>query len=336
MECAEPAMNWDEFAGYKQAIRNGAHILPYIGHDEPSTLFYSNQPGSGNDVTYQLVLPKDPPTAPKQDGSGGTDSFELHPTFWFGMVLCDPNGSPNQDGAALTGHPTVPCKPDSNSNIFESLNPGSSHYIGIGPGQAFQELQFYPPGWVPRPNGISCTARQWCAALTIDTFADNENTGQFNNTACLNTAGPEPVNFAFLYQERQVDGAGQPAGPPALHPEQRQEPPDEPGGQPHRFTCSTRPPGCGRRWSTTPRAPPASTLVRIGGCTNTDGDFDGVSYGFNWPGSISNQTADRLLHPTSEMFSSPLTGGNNFTSMGFESDASRVESSDTAFRVDNP
>ncbi len=32
----------------------------YVGHDEPSTLFYSNVPGSGNRMRYQLTLPKDP------------------------------------------------------------------------------------------------------------------------------------------------------------------------------------------------------------------------------------------------------------------------------------
>jgi hypothetical protein len=32
----------------QQAIKNGAHIGPYIGHDEPATLFYSNQPGSAS------------------------------------------------------------------------------------------------------------------------------------------------------------------------------------------------------------------------------------------------------------------------------------------------
>ncbi len=34
------------------------------GHDEPSLLFYSNKPGSGNSNDYQLTLPTDPPTAP--------------------------------------------------------------------------------------------------------------------------------------------------------------------------------------------------------------------------------------------------------------------------------
>ena len=97
IQCTEPALNWDEFAGFNQARKNGAHINGYIGHDEPATLFYSNRPGSGNNVTYQMVLPKDPPTRPKQDGSGGTDSFQLHPTFWLGMVMCDDQGSPNPD-----------------------------------------------------------------------------------------------------------------------------------------------------------------------------------------------------------------------------------------------
>src|SRR5215469_11662496 len=78
--CAEPATVWDELAGYDKAVRAGARILPYIGHDEPATLFYSNKPGAGFDNTYQMVLPKDPPTRPRQDGSGGTFSFQLHPT----------------------------------------------------------------------------------------------------------------------------------------------------------------------------------------------------------------------------------------------------------------
>jgi len=119
--------------GYPRFFDNGH----YIGHDEPSIRFISNRPGSGNNVTYQMTLPKDPPTLPRNNGSGGTDSFQLHPTFWLGMVMCDSQGSPNPDGTALTGHATVPCKPDSNSNIYASENPSSSHYFGLGPGQAY-------------------------------------------------------------------------------------------------------------------------------------------------------------------------------------------------------
>jgi len=435
--CAEPSRNWDEFAGYNKAIRNGAHILPYIGHDEPATLFYSNQPGAGNNVTWQLTLPKDPPTLPQQDGSGGTFGFQLHPTFWFGMVMCDPNGAPNVGG--IPGHPAVPCTPSSDSNIFASTNPNSPRYFGLGPGQAYEELQLYPPGWVPWPAGNSCTARQWCAALNIDTFQDNENTGQFNNTACLNTVGPEPVNFAFLTNNGVATAPGSPLHPEHFVPDPTRDFLMNSGDSlsvhlsdtynglrttivdntthtsgfmtasaangfatvdwnPTGTTCTATPLNfhpefstsspltrnvnaahtyniaftdeighfeyCGKvgtdpfntcleplgsdtnNGDTAGPAPAgddvfclpatASLRVKIGGCLSSDGDFDGVPYTFGWPGSISNPTADALLHPTSQLFSSPTTGGNNYTSMTFEADISRVESSDSAFRVDTP
>ena len=36
----------------------------YVGHDEPSLLFYSNTPGAGFNNVYRIRLPKDPPTLP--------------------------------------------------------------------------------------------------------------------------------------------------------------------------------------------------------------------------------------------------------------------------------
>ena len=36
----------------------------YIGHDEPSLLFYSDVPGSGNYNQYTIALPKDPADYP--------------------------------------------------------------------------------------------------------------------------------------------------------------------------------------------------------------------------------------------------------------------------------
>src|SRR5512139_719447 len=48
----------------------------YTGHDEPSVLFYSDRPGSGNNQQYELTIPKDPPIPPKQDGTGGTFNFQ--------------------------------------------------------------------------------------------------------------------------------------------------------------------------------------------------------------------------------------------------------------------
>ncbi|MFI5274443.1 MAG: hypothetical protein ACHQ4H_15530 [Ktedonobacterales bacterium] len=161
----------------------------YTGHDEPSALFYSNVPGSGNSNLYELKLPTDPPTLPAQNGTGGTWNFQLHPAFWFGMAMCDNQSAPL---------PGAPCTADSDRNIFNSTNVNSAKYMGNHPGSGFMEMQFYPPGWAPWPAGNSCDPTLWCAALNIDSFSSNSTTGALNNSACLNAAGEEYVNFAFI------------------------------------------------------------------------------------------------------------------------------------------
>jgi hypothetical protein len=181
----------------------------YVGHDEPAVLFYSNTPGAGFNNTYRLRLPKDPPLLPKQDGSGGTWNFQLRPAFWFGMAMCDDQGDPNPGGSPTAG-PNIPCKPHSDSNIFDSPDPKSAHYIGRHPGTAFMEMQFYPPGWLFALFGQG-TATQWTAALNIDSFQDNANTGQNNNPACQKITNGEYVNFAFI----QTDGKPFPPGSPS-------------------------------------------------------------------------------------------------------------------------
>src|SRR6185437_2456443 len=130
--CTDPAEPINDLAGG-----------PYVGHDEPSLLFYDHRKGSGNDVTYNIRLPKDPPTMPTQDSANGVYwAFEQRAAYWFGMIMCDTQSAPEFQ------HNT--CKPDSNSNVFDDTNPSSSHYIGKAPGNAYMELQFYPPGWVPQ------------------------------------------------------------------------------------------------------------------------------------------------------------------------------------------
>jgi hypothetical protein len=162
----------------------------YTGHDEPSVLFYSDVAGSGNDSSYSVRIPTDPPILPKQDGSGGTFNFEDRIAFWFGMDLCDNQSAPEYTHA--------PCTPNSDSNIFDGADPTKPDYIGFHPGTAFLEVQFYPPGWVNWTEAISCDATQWCAAVAIFSFNSDQNNGVNNNADCLNTVGIEPANFAFI------------------------------------------------------------------------------------------------------------------------------------------
>ena len=176
----------------------------YIGHDEPALLFYSDVNGSGNHSVYRLVLPTDPlafPTDANPKGTGGPTvwNFQLHPTFWFGMALCDSESFPNFSNR---------CNPDTDDNIFDDGNPRSPRYIGRHPGTAFLELQFYPPGWV---SGFS--ASQYAAALHINSFsvkAAGPRGPIANNLDCQNRVGLETTSFALL----TLDGKSQAPGDP--------------------------------------------------------------------------------------------------------------------------
>ena len=164
---------------------------PYVGHDEPSILFYDRRPGSGNDVTYGIRLPKDPPTMPTQDSTNGVYwAFQQRAAYWFGMIMCDTQSSPEFQHDS--------CTPDSDGNIFDSTDPNSPRYIGKAPGNAYMELQFYPPGWVPQFTGFDCPGTKWCVSLTIDSLNIDQNNGVPNNAACGNLVGLEPVNWAYL------------------------------------------------------------------------------------------------------------------------------------------
>jgi hypothetical protein len=65
-------------------------------------------------------------------------------------------------------------------------------------------MQFYPPGFAPFSDAISCDNTHWCAAPNIDSLECQGNGSGHCNPRC-----PEPVNFAFI----QTDGV--PAGPPS-------------------------------------------------------------------------------------------------------------------------
>jgi hypothetical protein len=194
------------------------YLGQYVGHDEPGIGFFSNVPGSGNNVQWKLILPKDPATFPTDanvNGTGGPTvwNFQQHTAFWFGMAICDTESYPEYSHT---------CVPDSDDNIYDEPNPNSKRFIGHHPGTAVMEMQFYPPGWVGSGVGdfaASYTANQYTAAITIDSlnWQDPGPTGPLrygegvlNNNACLNTVGVEVVNFALL----TLDGKSQAPGDP--------------------------------------------------------------------------------------------------------------------------
>jgi hypothetical protein len=157
----------------------------YIGHDEPDLNFTSNQPGSGNNLTWTFTIGNDPAASPtdKNPGKDISHWFELTPALWFSLPICDPDS-----------YPVAPCTPDSDTN--------AAHGKFLGGGSAFMELQFYPPGFGPWADAPSFDNKHWGAALTIDSF-EGTASGQINND-CV-----EPANFAFIQRN------GVPEGPPS-------------------------------------------------------------------------------------------------------------------------
>jgi hypothetical protein len=167
----------------------------YVGHDEPSLEFKSDVPGSGNDMTYTVTLPTDPKKFPSNNGpKGATWNFQLRPTFWFGLTLCDTESAPEF---------TKECAPDSDANDLVGTDPAAPDYIGKHPGNAFMELQFYGPGYVPQFEGFGCDATHYCAAMTIDSLTLDQNTGVANNADCDNflLGGEEPINWAYITKD---------------------------------------------------------------------------------------------------------------------------------------
>jgi hypothetical protein len=195
------AINCTWAAAMCTEVGNSSQVFGhYVGHDEPSLLFDSNVAGSGNHMSYNVTLPSDPsptnPTAP-----GKSYQFELSGADWFGMAMCDTQSYPEQVST---------CPADSDQNILDpSVSP--AHV-----GQAYMEMQFYPPGWIPWPTwavavgASACSATQWCAALNIDSLSLNPVTGKQNNAACENVVGEEYVNFAFVTHNGVATGPANP------------------------------------------------------------------------------------------------------------------------------
>ena len=187
--CADPHGDW---AG---RFYEHGH---YIGHDEPALRFISNAPGSGNDVTFVERLGRDPQALPTTSNPGNdvTHYFELTVAPWLSLTVCDPNSTP-----------MLPCTPESDKNAPRGSYPGA--------GAAFVELQFYPPGFAPFVDSISCDNTHWCSALTIDSL----ECGTDGNTCNPNCE--EPVELRVHPARRRSDRAARPSadGLRYVHPQ---------------------------------------------------------------------------------------------------------------------
>jgi hypothetical protein len=154
----------------------------YVGHDEPSVIYKSGVPGSGNDMTYVITLPTDPKRQPNASGAGGsTWNFQLHPTFWFGLTLCDTESSPEF---------TKTCTANSDANNLVGSNPAAPDYIGQEAPYAF-----HPAYSTANPRGNTWSAHTYNVAFS-DEIGHFENCLQLDvNFNCASPGAQDPAGL---------------------------------------------------------------------------------------------------------------------------------------------
>ena len=139
--------------------------------------FKSGIPGSGNDMTYVMTLPRDPKAQPNGSGVGGTTwNFQLRPTFWFGLALCDSQSAPEF---------TTQCTPDSDSNNLVGTNPnGFGHILYTPNSSTCQEAPyaFHPEYSTANPRGTSWAFHTYNVAMS-------DEIGHFENCLAIDANG---------------------------------------------------------------------------------------------------------------------------------------------------
>ena len=183
----------------------------YTGHDEPSVLFYSHRHGTGNDLTYTMKLPKNPPTKPNQAGTAGTFDFQLRATFWLGLTMCD-------IAVVAELHPQVQGRQRRETRGSRARTRTRRTTSASIPGKRTWSCSSTSRATSRSSTGSAAAATKWCANMTIDSLSDQDNTGVQQNADCLSNpnnflVGEEPINWAYITKSGKSQA---PANPLAL------------------------------------------------------------------------------------------------------------------------
>ena len=180
------------------------------GHDEPTVHFTRTGPGTGgNDLTYTMTLPKNPPVKPNQAGTAGTCDFQLRATFWLGLTMCD-------SAVVAELHSRRASRTATRTRGSRARTRARRTTSASIRGTRSWSCSSTSPATSRSSTGFGCSATQWCANLTIDSLSDQDNTGVQQNADCLNNhflVGEEPVNWAYITKSGKSQA---PANPLAL------------------------------------------------------------------------------------------------------------------------
>jgi len=129
-------------SGTSQSLCIGHHPQEYVwytssctGHDEPELDPLSNKPGSAQNLTWTVVLPK--------DGTTSVDS--VTPTFWIGGTVTDPNSLFGQAFLELQFYP---------NSLLKGCSSGGGFNVVYAPG----DYVVCSPVWEVSKHGNSESA----------------------------------------------------------------------------------------------------------------------------------------------------------------------------------
>jgi hypothetical protein len=191
---------------------------PTVGYDHPALDPYSDLPGSGGNVTWNVTLPV--------DRSATMNQTDLYPTVWFGVDLTDPYG---YDGQCLL---ELQFYPDTNGNYQLESGVWSAYAVGwqINLANGAEDTCFTAPvtsghtaapfqmvegdtvtvrmsGWIGSPFGENITVTDTSSGVSGFLTAFN-TTGNYpldpaylannlDDALLWSTGGNLPVSFAF-------------------------------------------------------------------------------------------------------------------------------------------
>jgi hypothetical protein len=203
-----------------------------VAYDEPTLSFYSNAPGSGGNVTWDLTLPTDVSSTDNQSS--------LYAAAWVGLVVSDPSAwlgqcyvevqlypdfewsSPTTTVAGVWSGAVVGWQIDPSSGSVDTcfyaplyLN-GASHdgYFSMSQGDAFNlTLLGYPGSAVGERVSISDVTSGHVTSVTLYNSTGGfpldpaYDSNQFAGSLLWTPGGELPISFGF-----EIGRAGNPAG----------------------------------------------------------------------------------------------------------------------------
>ena len=173
-------------------------------------------PGSGNNVTYQMVLPKDPPT------TAAAGRQRRHRQLPAASDVLARHGHVRQPGLAEPGRSGAD-RPRDRARASRTATPTSTRArtprarttSALAPARPTRRCSSTRRAGSPGRPASAARPTQYCAALNIDTFSENDEHRPVQQHRVPEHGRPGAGELRVPHQERQGDRAGQPGRTPS-------------------------------------------------------------------------------------------------------------------------